>query len=197
MSLDPAVEAAIESGQIATLDLIRFDIPGRDPVGYHMGGRPYTYNGLTYLPNRWLDMGEMRGDLGVAVSAREVTFSNIPTNDPNDLINILETLSYTNAPVIISHLAGVPESNEVLGVLASSIYEINEVRYEEGATGANGESTLTVIIELEPPGRSARGQTLVMRSQEEQQFDNSATDTCLEYASVVQTVPVEWGQRSG
>lgn len=197
MSLDPAVEAAIESGQIATLDLIRFDIPGRDPVGYHMGGRPYIYNGLTYLPNRFLDMGEMRGDLGVAVTAREVVFSNIPTDDPNDLINILESLSYTNAPVIISHLAGVPESNEVLGVLASSIYEINEVRYEEGATDANGESTLTVIIELEPPGRSARGETLVMRSQEEQQFDNSATDTCLEYASVVQTVPVEWGQRSG
>lgn len=197
MSLDPAVESAIESGQIATLDLIRFDIPGRDPVGYHMGGRPYTYNGLTYLPNRFLDMGEMRGDLGVAVTAREVVFSNIPTDDPNDLINVLESLSYTNAPVIISHLAGVPESNEVLGVLASSIYEINEVRYEEGATDANGESTLTVIIELEPPGRSARGETLVMRSQEEQQFDNSATDTCLEYASVVQTVPVEWGQRSG
>lgn len=197
MALDPAVDAAIESGQIAALDLIRFDFPGRDPVGYHMGGRPYTYNGLTYLPNRWLDMGEMRGDLGVAVSAREVVFSNIPTDDPNDLINILESLAYTNAPVIISHLAGVPETNEVLGILASSIYEINEVRYEEGAADDNGESTLTVIIELEPPGRSARGETLVMRAQEEQQFDNDPTDTCLEYASVVQTVPVEWGQRSG
>lgn len=84
-----------------------------------------------------------------------------------------------------------------LGILASSIYEINEVRYEEGAADANGESTLTVIIDLEPPGRSARGETLVMRAQKEQQFDNDPTDTCLEYASVVQTVPVEWGQRSG
>lgn len=193
MSLDPAVEAAIESGQIATLDLIRFDLPGKS-VGYHMGGRPYTYNGLTYLPNRWLSMGDMRGDLGVAVSTRELVFSNVPTDDPDDAINVLESFAYTNAPVIISHLLGVPESNEVLGVLASSIYEINEVRYEEGAAGDNGERTLTVIVELEPPGRSARGSTLVKRAQQEQQFDNSATDTCLEYASVVQTIPVEWGQ---
>lgn len=196
MSLDPAVEAALESGQIATLDLIRFDLPGK-AVGYHMGGRPYTYNGLVYLPNRWLQMGEMRGDLGVAVSAREIVFANIPTEDPDDAIAQLELYNYTNAPVIIAHLSGLPNSNTVLGILASSIYEINDVRYEEGAADENGERTLTVIIELEPPGRSARGETLVMRAQEEQQFDNLATDTCLEYASVVQTIPVEWGQRSG
>lgn len=196
MALDPAVDAALESGQIATLDLIRFDLPGK-AVGYHMGGRPYTYNGLVYLPNRWLQMGEMRGDLGVAVSAREIVFANIPTEDPDDAIAQLELYNYTNAPVIIAHLSGLPNSNTVLGILASSIYEINDVRYEEGAADENGERTLTIIIELEPPGRSARGETLVMRAQEEQQFDNLATDTCLEYASVVQTVPVEWGQRSG
>lgn len=196
MSLDPAVDAAVDSGQIATLDLIRFDLPGKT-VGYHMGGRPYTYNGVVFLPNRWLDMGEMRGDLGVAVSSREIVFSNLPTTDPNDAIAQLELYNYTNATVIITHLSGEPHSNTVLGILASSIYEINDVRYEEGAADDNGESTLTVIVELEPPGRSARGATLVMRAQEEQQFDNSATDTCLEYASVVQTIPVEWGQRSG
>lgn len=193
MSLDPDVEAAIDRGQIAHLDLIRFDLPGKT-VGYHMGGRPYTYNGLIYLPNRWLQMGEMRGDLGVAASAREIAFSNIPTEDPNDAIAKLELYNYTNAPVIISHLIGHPNSNTVVGILASSIYEINDVRYEEGAADDNGEATLTIIIELEPPGRSARGQTLVKRAQQEQQFDNLETDTCLEYASTVQTVPVEWGQ---
>lgn len=196
MSLDVDVEAALDTGHITTLDLVRFDLPGK-PVGYHMGGRPYTYNGLVYLPNRWLQMGEMRGDLGVAVSARELVFADIPTEDPDDAIAQIELYDYVNAPVIIAHLSGVPNSNTVIGVLASSIYEINAITYEEGAAGENGERTLTMIVELEPPGRSARGATLVMRATEEQRFDNSATDTCLEYASTVQTVPVEWGQRSG
>lgn len=196
MSHDPAVQAALDSGQIATRELIRFDLPGK-VAAYHAGGRPYTYNGVTYLPNRWLQIGEMKGDLGIAVTAREIVFSDIPVEDPDDAIAALELYDYTNAPVIITYLVGMPNSNEAIGILASHIYEINEVRYEEGAAGENGEKTLTVIIELEAPGRSARGTTAVMRAQEEQQFDNLATDTCLEYASVVQTVPVEWGQRSG
>ena len=197
MALDPDIQALLDSGQIATRELIRIDLPGRDPVGYHMGGRPFTYNGLQYLPNRFLQMGSERGDLGVAVSTREVVFANVPTNDPDDLINTLETFKYTNAPVIITILAGAPESNEVLGILNSSVYEINDVTYDEGEQDDNGDIALTVTLELEPPGRSARGTTAVMRAQQEQQFDNSATDTCLEYASVIQTVPVEWGQRSG
>jgi hypothetical protein len=194
MSLDPAVEAALETGRIQTLDLIRFDLPGLTR-GYHMGGRPYTYNGLRYLPNRFLRMGEMKGDLGIAVSAREIIFSNVETDDPNDAIAKLEEYQYINAPVIITHLAGVPDSEEVLGILASSVYEINDVQYEQGAAGPDGRRTLTIKIELEPPGRSARGRTYVKRSTSEQQFDNSATDTCFEYSSVIQTVPVEWGQR--
>lgn len=196
MSLDPAAGAQIESGQIATRELIRIDLPGK-PVGYHAGGRPYTYNGFTYLPNRWLEPGDMKGDLGVAVSSRKIVFSNVPVDDPNDAIAKLELYDYTNASVIITHLVGEPNGSVVYGILASSIYEINEVRYEEGAADVNGERTLTIIIELEPPGRSARGQTLVKRALQEQQFDNDSTDTSLEYASVVQTIPVEWGQRSG
>lgn len=193
MSLDPAVEAALESGQIATLDLIRFDLPGKT-VGYHAGGRPYTYNGLTYLPNRWLSMGDMRGDLGVAVSTRELVFSNIPVDDPDDAIARIEEFAYLNAPVIITHLAGVPGSNDVLGILASHLYEINQVSFDEGAAGDDGERTLTMTVELEPPGRSARGATFVRRAIQEQQFDNDPDDTSLEYASIVQTVPVRWGQ---
>lgn len=193
MSLDPAVEAALESGRVATLDLIRFDLPGKT-VGYHMGGRPFTHNGLVYLPNRWLSMGDMNGDLGVAVSTREIVFSNVPVDDAGDAIARIEEFEYLNAPVIVTHLAGVPGSNAVLGVLASHLYEINQVRYEEGAAGDNGERSLTTTIELEPPGRSARGATLVRRASQEQQYDNDPDDTCLEYASIVQTVPVKWGQ---
>ena len=35
---------------------------------------------------------------------------------------------------------------------------------------------------------------LVRRASQEQQYDNDPDDTCLEYASIVQTVPVKWGQ---
>lgn len=196
MSLDPAVEAQVNSGQIATIELIRFDLPGKT-AGYTDGGRPYTYNGLTYLPNQWLQSGEARGELGIAVQTREIVFADVPVPDARDAISRLEEFQYTNAPVIITTLCGVPESNEVLGILLSNIYEINDVRYEDGAVDANGEATLTIIVELEPPGRSARGKTAVMRAEDEQQFDNSSFDTSLEYSSVVQTIPVEWGRRSG
>ncbi|MDX0057956.1 hypothetical protein GOC19_16105 [Sinorhizobium meliloti] len=64
--LDPAVEAALESGQIALLDLIRFDLPGKT-VGYHRGGRPYTFNRLVYFPNRWLLIGNMSSAVGTEV----------------------------------------------------------------------------------------------------------------------------------
>ncbi|NMG39880.1 DUF2163 domain-containing protein [Chelativorans sp. ZYF759] len=193
MSPDPAVEAALESGQIVTLDLIRFELPG-GPFGYHMGGRPYPHNGLVYKPNRWLSMGEMRGDLGVAVSTRELVFSNVPVDDPDDAIAKIEEFSYLNAPVIITHLLGEPDSNNVLGILASHLYEINQVLFEDGAAGANGERTLTMTVELEPPGRSARGATHVRRAQAEQQFDNDPTDTGLEYVNVASQWPREWGQ---
>jgi hypothetical protein len=196
MSLDTAVEDLLDEGQLVRLDLIRFDLPGKT-VGYHRGGRPYTYNGLTYLPNRFLEMGEMNQALGVAVTTRTVRFSNIPTTDPDDAIAKIEEFQYSNAPVIISHLAGDPETDEVVGILASSIYEINDVLYLKGAMGENGERSITLEISLEPPGRSARGATKVKRAQAEQQFDNLATDTCLEYASTVSTVPEEWGQRNG
>lgn len=196
MSLDPAVEAQIETGQLRRLDLIRFDLPGKT-VGYHRGGRPYTYNGLTYLPNRFLSAGDMSSSLGIAVTTRTISFSDVPTANAEDAIAAIEEYDYPNAPVIVSHLAGDPETDEVLGVLASSIYEIDKVRYRKSAIDAKGLRLLTLMIDLQPPGRSARGSTLARRSQSEQQFDNLATDTSLEYASVVGTQDVRWGQRGG
>lgn len=194
MPLDPSVEAALDDGRFSVLDLIRFDLPGKT-VGYHRGGRPHTYNGLIYLPNRFLKMGDMTSALGTAVTTRTIEFSNIPVDNPEDAVARIEQFNYQNAPVIISHLAGIAETNEVLGVLASTIYEIDQVRFNEGAlTGA--ERSLTLSIDLQPPGRSARGSTGVKRSMTEQQFDNLATDTGLEYVATNATIPEEWGQVS-
>ncbi len=195
MSLDPVVAAQIEKGRIARLDLIRFDLPGKT-VGYHRGGRSYTYNGLVYLPNRFLDIGSMTSAVGTAVTTRTITFSNIPVTDPEDAIARIEEFDYQNSPVIIAHLCGVPNTNEVLGILASSIYEIDQVRYNKGAVSGS-ERTLTMEIDLQPPGRSARGSTGVKRSIAEQQFDNSPTDTGLEYVATNASIPEEWGQRQG
>ena len=195
MSLDPVVAAQIEKGRIARLDLIRFDLPGRT-VGYHRGGRPYVYNGLTYLPNRFLDIGSMTSAVGTAVTTRTITFSDIPVTDPDDAVAKIEEFDYQNSPVIIAHLCGVPNTNEVLGILASSIYEIDQVRYNKGAVSGS-ERTLTMEIDLQPPGRSARGFTGVKRSIAEQQFDNSPTDTGLEYVATNASIPEEWGQRQG
>lgn len=194
VSLAPEVVDLVERGHIVRLDLIRFDLPGKT-VGYHRGGRPYTYNGLVYYPNRWLQLGSMRSALGVGVTTRTITFANVPTPNPDDAVAALENYDYLNAPVIISHLAGDPETDEALGVLASSLYEIDRVQYSKSEMDEAGQRQLTINIELQPPGRSARGATHVRRSQEEQQFDNDATDTCLEYASVVATQEVKWGQR--
>ncbi|NSX90148.1 DUF2163 domain-containing protein [Agrobacterium tumefaciens] len=195
MSLDPVVAAQIEKGRIARLDLIRFDLPGKT-VGYHRGGRPYVYNGLTYLPNRFLDIGSMTSAVGTAVTTRTITFSDIPVTDPDDAIAKIEEFDYQNSPVIIAHLCGVPNTNEVLGILASSIYEIDQVRYNKGAVSGS-ERTLTMEIDLQPPGRSARGSTGVKRSIAEQQFDNSPTDTGLEFVATNASIPEEWGQRQG
>lgn len=191
--LDPAVEAAVEDGRIVRLDLIRFDLPGLS-VGYHRGGRDYTYNGLTYRPNRYLQMGSMNSALGIAVTTRTIVFSNIPVADPDDAIARIEEFDYPNAPVIIAHLAGDPDTDTVLGILASSIYEIDDVVYNKGALNGS-ERSLTMTINLQPPGRSARGSTLVKRSLAEQQFDNLATDTAFEFAATIGSVPEEWGQR--
>lgn len=195
MSVDPVVAAQIEKGRIARLDLIRFDLPGKT-VGYHRGGRSYTYNGLVYLPNRFLDIGSMTSAVGTAVTTRTITFSDIPVTDPDDAVARIEEFDYQNSPVIIAHLCGVPNTSEVLGILASSIYEIDQVRYNKGAVSGS-ERTLTMEIDLQPPGRSARGSTGVKRSIAEQQFDNSPTDTGLEYVATNASIPEEWGQRQG
>lgn len=192
--LDPLVEAALDEGVFHRLELIRFDIPGHT-VGYHNGGRAFTYNGLTYQPNRFLDPGSLELSLGMSVTRRTIRFSNVPTEDPLDSIAQLEALNYPNAPVIISTLLGHPVTKEPLGVLVSQLYEIDSASYPVGAMDGDGRRTMDVVINLEPPSRATRDKTLALRSLQEQQFDNSATDTFLAQASTRVTVQREWGQR--
>lgn len=194
--LDPAVQARIDAGEILGLELIRIDLPGKT-VGYHRGGRPFTYNGLKYLPNSWLETGTTRGALGVAVTKRTIAFRNVPSSNPDDAIAKIEQYDYLNAPVIITFLAGDPVTQQPIGILLSTIYEIHEVRFPKGAMGKDGIRSITIEIDLELPGRSARGSTLIKVSPADHQFDNDPGDTCLEYVATNSTIAEEWGQRSG
>lgn len=188
------VNQLVEAGTYVLLELVRFDLPGKT-VGYHRGGRPYTYNGVTYLPNRYLQAGAGTGALGVEVTSRTLVFSGVPTADPDDAIAQIENYSYLNAPVIFSYLAGDPETDEAAGVLFSHLYEIDRVWYGKAELDQAAVRRLTVNIELQPPGRSARGATLAKVSPAEHKFDNDATDTCLEHAAVNATIQEEWGRQ--
>lgn len=194
--LDPAVQARLNSGELLGVEIFRIDLPGKT-VGYHRGGRPYTYNGLVYLPNRWLETGSVKGALGVAVTKRSISFRNVPSDNPDDAIAALEQYDYINAPVIITLLACDPATREIDGILLSTIYQINDVRYPKSAIGQDGVRSVTVDIDLELPGRSARGSTLIKVSPADHQFDNDPTDTGLEYVATNASINEEWGQRSG
>lgn len=193
MSLDPDVEALIERGDLVAILLARFDLPGKT-VGYHTGGRAHTFNGLTYRPNRFLSGGSARGGLGAGVTERQLRFSGIPGRRADDIIAEIESYDYLNAPVILSWLAGVPGTNAVAGVLMSDIYEIKDVLHTRSAADAKGLRALNILVTLEPPGRTARGATHIMRSNEAQRFDNDPADTFFEHTDTTATVPRRFGQ---
>lgn len=195
VSLAPAVTAALDSGPIAILPLVKFVFPEMTR-GYHFGGRDFAYSGLTYKPNRWLSPDSFSEVLGNDVTARTLTFSNVPTDDVNDAIAQLETLTYINAPVTISYLCGDPATDAILGVLTTHFYEINSVHYRNPAVNKDGSRTITIDIEIEPIGRKVRDTTHAKRSDAEQKFDNSATDTALQYVATSPSWPYQWGQVS-
>ncbi|UVK45376.1 DUF2163 domain-containing protein [Mesorhizobium sp. AR07] len=202
VSLDPAVEALVDAGQFVLLELVRIDLFGKGAVppktvGYHRGGRPFTFNGLTYLPNRWLAPGAFTASVGPAPTKRTIAFSYAPTVNADDAIAKIRTYNYLNAPVIITNLAGDPATDQVAGILTSIIYKIYAVRFPRGAADKDGNRSLTVEIDLVPPGRSTRGSTLIKISPADQNFDNHATETSLEYVATNATITEEWGQRSG
>lgn len=202
VSLDPEVQALVDAGQLVLLDLVRIDLAGKGAVpsktvGYHRGGRPFTFNGLKYLPNRWLAPGAFTAAVGIAPTTRTMVFSYAPTVDPDDAIATIRSYNYLNAPVIITALAGDPATDQVAGILTSIIYRIDSVRFPRGAADKDGLRSLTVEIDLVPPGRSVRGSTLVKVSPGDQNFDNDPNDTSLEYVATNAKIQEEWGQRSG
>lgn len=194
VSLDPAVEAILDEGAVTILPLVKFDLPGLT-VGYHFGGRDLTYSGQTYKPNRWLSPDSFSEALGNEITGRTLTFSDVPTDDVGDAIAAIEDYDYLNAPVTISYLCGDPSTDEILGILATHFFEINQVSYRKQAISSDGIRTVTIDIEIEPVGRRIRDVTHAKRSLDEQQFDNSDTDTFFEYVATSPEWSVEWGQR--
>lgn len=193
ISLDAAVQAQVDAGALRILPLVKFDLPGK-VVGYHIGGRPLTYGGLEYKPNRWLEPDSFDNALGNEVTARTLTFSDVPTTDPDDAIANIEQYDYVNAPVTVSYLAGDPQTDQVLGVLSTQFYEINEVNFEVGEADDSGERTVTLHIEIEPPQRRFSDQTYARASDKEQKFDNDATDDFFQFVATSPDWVEEWGQ---
>ena len=199
-ALSTEVAAQIDSGEIKVIPLIRFDLKGKGEtpdkvVGYHVGGRPFTWGGLEYVPNRFLNSDELVAALGNEISSLMISFSGVPTDNADDAIAAIENYDYINTPVIVSYLCGDPKTDEVLGVLITHFYEINDVEFPISALDENGMATVTLDIELETLARRYRDQTYVKRSAEDQARHNSATDTAFEYVATSPNWPEEWGQR--
>lgn len=193
ISLAPAVSAQLDEGAVSILPLVKFTFP-EQVYACHFGGRNLDYSGVTYKANRWLSPDSFSEALGNDVTARTLTFSDVPTDDVDDAIGKLETLTYTNAPITISYLLGDPETDEILGVLATHFYEINSVTYRKAAIGDDGARTVTVDVEIEPAGRRVRDVTHARRADAEQKFDNDAADDCLKYVATSPSWPFAWGQ---
>lgn len=175
VTLAPAVTSAHEKGEWADAYLIRFDLPGKT-VGYVRGPRPQTFNGLTYMPNRYLSKLRSGSYLGFSASSKSVKFSNVPTDNVDDAVASIEQYDYQNAPVIVSTLSLDPTTGEVHGFAESSIHEVADVQFTKSPMDEDGKRELTLSIVLDDPNRAVREQTGVKRSLKEQQFDNDASD---------------------
>lgn len=194
VSLDPAVSAALTDGNVRVIALVKFTLPGLT-VGYHMGGRPFTYGGVTYKPNRFMNADGFTTALGNQIDEVKLYFSDVPTSDVDDAIASIEAHDYLNAPVTVSFLAGDPETDAVLGIMATNFYEIEAVEFSAGAVDDNGLASLTLEITLETLARRARERTYIKRAAADQKRHNLASDTGFDYAATSPEWPVEWGQR--
>lgn len=192
VALPTAVTDLLDEGASAQAYLIRIDLPGQT-VGYVRAQRAVEYNGLTYQPNRYLSPLGADSTLGQSIPTKTVTFSNVPTDDADDAIAQIESYDYQNAPVVITTLVRDPETGEIAGAAESAVFEIASVDYSVGAADDDGKREITLSLSLDPPGRAARERTGVRRSLKEQQFDNDATDTGLEYIGT----NGEWSERWG
>lgn len=193
ISLDPAVLDEFDTGRFVLFHLVKFAIPGAE-VGYWRGARDLTWNGFTYKPSRYLDDSGLFETLGVDISERSLTFSNVPTSDANDIIAKVEQYNYLNSTVTVSKLVGDTEDDAIIGIAETSIYEIDSVSYRDDAVAADGTRSVTTDIHLEIPGRIIRDSTGFKLSSVEQQAHNDPTDTFFDYTATSATWREEWGQ---
>ena len=196
ISLDANVEAALDSGRWIKMHLVFFAIPGL-PTGYWRGPRDLRWNGVTYRPSRYLDDTGLSETLGIDITRRGLTFSDVPTDDANDVIATIENYNYLNAPTTVTKLVGEVGTRNILGIGESSIYEINKVNYNKSALDSEGLRTVTVNIELEIPGRSVRDQTGFRYSHAAHQAHNSPSDPFFKYAATNAAWPSSWGRVGG
>ncbi len=199
-ALATEVGAQVDSGSIKVLPLVKIVLPGKGEtpdktVGYHTGGRPFTYSGQEYLPNRFLNDDGLVAALGNQITETTLVFSDVPTDNADDGIAAIENYDYINAAVTVSYLCGNPATDEILGVLVTQFYEINDVEFEVGALDEDGQATISLNISIETLSRRYRDQTYAKRSVEDQKRHNSATDTAFEYVATSPDWPEEWGQR--
>ena len=193
ISLPTDVQNLYDTGHIAKAFLVVFELPGKT-AAYTNSPRPIEFNSVTYLPNRYLEPLDGDSALGFNISTKTITFSNVPTDDVDDAIASVESYAYQNAPVTLTTLISDPLTGEIAGAASSSVFEVASVEFVTSAADDNGERLLTLVIELDPPGRAIREQTGVKRSLEEQQFDNDANDVGHQYSSSVAEWPRRWGR---
>ena len=193
-SLDPALKSQLETGQIKVQPLVRIDLPGKT-VGYHAGGRPFTWAGLEYLPNRFMKPDGLKEGLGNEIAELKLVFSNVPTGNPDDAIAQIETYDYMRAPVTVAYLGGNPITDQALGVLITRFYLIADVKVKKPARDEHGRRTVTLEIILKAAGAREKGTTPAKASTADQQYHNDATDTFYEYVAAAAEWQVEFGQR--
>jgi len=181
-------------GQFGILPVVLFQLQDRQ-AAYYNGPRPLTWNGVEYLPTKFLEVEPLAETLEDETAELTITFSGIP-EEGQTLAERLSELHYSGAPVTISRLVVNIDTDEIVGVAQTSFHEVYDVLLEQED---DGESEIISKIEIvvRSPGFIGRRQTNTLRSEVEHKADFAADDTFYKDATEVVTVQREWGQRSG
>lgn len=199
-SLAPELQAQVDTGELKIIPLVKFDLTGRGAtpdktVGYHPGGREFTWSGLTYLPNRFMAPDGLSEGLGNEIAELALRFSGVPTDNADDAIAAIENYNYMRAPVTIAYLGGDPKTDQVKGVLVTRFYRIADVNFTKSKFDEDGNRTVSLDIKLQSRSARLKDNTYAKASTADQQFHNDATDTFHEYVAIAAEWSVEFGQR--
>lgn len=181
----------LPDGNDAILPLVRVDLPSAT-AGYHYGGRDYEYNGLVYKASKFLEPVGLDLQTGPHIQSRELVFSNIP--DTNDVIAQIENYQWKRGLVTLTWLRGELNSDVVSGVLHNEFYEIHALD-PETSEEQDGIRYTTLTVTIGPRASRPRNSGHAMASNADQQLDNSATDTFMEYVGTQRLWTRKWGQR--